>query len=281
MSFNTLIDCESLAAQLGDIDLAVADCRFNLVDTAVGVRNYSASHIPGAVYANLDTDLSSPITPSSGRHPLPEPEAFRQTLGHWGISPDTRVVAYDDAGGAIASRLWWLLRWLGHHEVAVLDGGWDAWNKAGLPVNSDTPNPTAAEYSAQANRQQWLDVVQLQEALAENTCLLLDARAGERFRGEQEPLDTVAGHVPGAVNSPLGLNLDGQGLFRAPDELKERYLELLAGRAPRTVVHMCGSGVTACHNMLAMENAGLSGSKIYPGSWSEWIRDESRPITSG
>jgi thiosulfate/3-mercaptopyruvate sulfurtransferase len=277
--YRTLIDVATLAALEAPL---ILDCRFNLADTAAGERAYAQSHLPGAVYAHLDRDLSSPITPSTGRHPLPDPAQLMAKLQAAGLSERRQVVVYDDAGGAIAARAWWLLRWLGHEAVALLDGGWQAWCEAGQPLRSDAAKTLSATQAVDITPLTALqiDVEALQQALDAGQVLLFDARAGERYRGEVEPLDPVAGHVPGAVNAPLTDNL-ADGRFLPPAQLRQRWLTRLDGAAPETVVHMCGSGVTACHNLLAMEHAGLCGSRLYAGSWSEWIRDPGRAVATG
>lgn len=279
MSFTTLIQTAELAGNLGQPGWVVLDCRFSLADTAAGERQYAAAHIPGARYAHLDRDLAGPITPETGRHPLPEPHQLAHTFAAWGIGAQTQVVAYDDAGGVFAARAWWLLRWLGHAQVAVLDGGWQAWQSQGQPVTAEIPAPIAARFVAQPRRELWLSTGQVKDGLAMEEISLLDARAPERFRGEVEPIDPVAGHIPGAENRPFNLNLGADGRFLAPMQLREAF-DPIARDTPH-LVHMCGSGVTACHNLLAMEIAGYRGSKLYPGSWSEWIKDPMRPVARG
>jgi thiosulfate/3-mercaptopyruvate sulfurtransferase len=279
MSFNTLIQTAELADHLGRPDWVMLDCRFSLADTAAGERQYAAAHIPGARYAHLDRDLAGPITPETGRHPLPEPYPLAHRFAAWGIGPQTQVVAYDDTGGVFAARAWWLLRWLGHTQVAVLDGGWQAWQSQGLAVTAEIPVPTVAPFVAQPRRELWLSTGQVKDGLAMEEISLLDARAPERFRGEVEPIDPVAGHIPGAENRPFNLNLGADGRFLAPMQLREAF-DPIARDTPH-LVHMCGSGVTACHNLLAMEIAGYRGSKLYPGSWSEWIKDPMRPVARG
>ncbi|MFZ1639956.1 MAG: sulfurtransferase [Candidatus Contendobacter sp.] len=280
MYHDTLIDAATLHAHLDDPDWVVVDCRFSLMDTAAGRRAYRESHISGARYAHLDEDLSSPITPTTGRHPLPDPARLARTLGEWGIGHKTQVVAYDDMGGMLASaRLWWLLRWLGHDAVAVLDGGFPAWQRAELPLTAESPNVQPTVFHGRPDDRLWLTTAQVQALPAEK--VLLDARAAARFRGEMEPIDPVAGHIPGAVNLPTEGNLTADGLFLPRAELRARFAAALGDRSPTAVVHSCGSGVTACHNLLAMEAAGLRGSRLYAGSWSEWIRDPGRPMATG
>jgi thiosulfate/3-mercaptopyruvate sulfurtransferase len=270
------------AAQLNELirsgDCVVVDCRFDLADTGKGRAQWLAGHVPTARYAHLDDDLSSPIRPHTGRHPLPETARFAEFLASIGWREDRLLVAYDEASNAIASRLWWLMRYFGQH-AALLDGGLAAWRAAGLPLESGEPEvETSAVPKLHADDALLLTTGQLVAALEEMT--VLDARTSDRFTGAQEPLDTKAGHIPGAVNRPLGSNLRLNGRFKDPAELRREFEALLSDR-PQPVAHSCGSGVTACHNLFAMELAGLGGSKLYAGSWSEWIRDPARPIATG
>jgi len=278
---STLISAAELAA-LPPGEVLVVDCRKDLADPAKGRRDYLAGHIPGAVYAELDTDLSDLSLQSQGlgRHPLPSATAFAAVLGRWGWRPGLQVVAYDAASGALAAaRLWWLLRLAGERAVAVLDGGWAAWQAAGLPVETTAPQRVPTMATVQFDPAQVvLDHTALHAAPAP---LLLDARAAPRYRGDTEPLDPVAGHVPGARNRPFADNLAADGRFKSAAELKSEFLAVLGARAPADVVHMCGSGVTACHNLLAMEHAGLAGSRLYAPSWSGWVSDRSRPVAAG
>jgi thiosulfate/3-mercaptopyruvate sulfurtransferase len=281
MVFTTLISIDELTPHLADPQWVVIDCRFVLAEPAAGERAYRQGHIPGARYAHLERDLSARVTVDSGRHPLPDKERLAATLGVWGIGPASQVVVYDDAGGAMAARLWWLLRWMGHSGVAVLDGGWGQWLQEGGAVSPEAPPPAQAAFEPQPPLVEWVSSEALQGAMLHQTIQVLDARAAERFRGDVEPIDAVAGHVPGAMNRPLQCNLAADGRFLPAVELRRQFTALLGPIAPRQVVHMCGSGVTACHNLLAMEHAGLSGSRLYAGSWSEWIRDSSRPVAKG
>jgi thiosulfate/3-mercaptopyruvate sulfurtransferase len=282
MPFNTLIDGSTLHQCLADsstCDWVLLDCRFNLMQPDAGLAAYQQGHIPGAVYADLNTDLSSKITATSGRHPLPAPDQLAQRLGEWGIAPTTQVVVYDDMGGAMASRAWWLLRWLGHDPVALLDGGLPAWIAAGGELIVDLPQVSAcAVYPLRLSRDWVVSSEAVQANLSTQAFTLVDARNVERFRGEQEPIDPIAGHVPGAINRPLSDNLNDQGLFKSASILRDEWLKVLSGCEAVDAIHMCGSGVTACHNQLAMEVAGLSGSRVYTGSWSEWIRDPGHPV---
>lgn len=277
----TLISARELLDWPHAQPLVLVDCRFDLADTARGEREYAAAHLPGAVYAHLERDLSGPVTPLTGRHPLPDATQLAARLGALGIGDDVQVVAYDDAGGAFAARLWWLLRWLGHDAVAVLDGGLHAWRAAGGLLSQDRTAPTARRFRARPDHARWLDAAGLARALADERCLLIDARALERYAGEVEPIDPVAGHVPGARSAPFAANLGPDGRFLPAAALAARYGALLGPRPPHEVVAMCGSGVTACHDLLALEIAGLPGARLYAGSWSEWIRDPSRPVARG
>jgi thiosulfate/3-mercaptopyruvate sulfurtransferase len=257
------------------------DCRFELANPAAGEAGYRAGHVPGAVYAHLERDLSSPITASSGRHPLPTPEAFAATLSAWGVTASTQIVAYDADMGVYAARLWWLLRWIGHHAAAVLDGGYKAWLGGGLPVSTKIFARTPTRFVPKPDRSMWLDANEVAARVGRSNWRLLDARAPERFSGRSEPLDAVAGHIPGAVNHPFTINLDANGRLLGADELAARFDRAQGGVNNDHTILMCGSGVTACHLLLAMEAADKHGAKLYPGSWSEWIKDPSRPIAKG
>ena len=281
MAYTTLVDTATLAAHLDDPQWIVVDCRFVLSNPDAGRRAYAATHIPGARYAHLNDDLSAPITARSGRHPLPDAELLARTLGAWGIDETKQVVAYDDSGGAIAARLWWLLRWLGHRAVAVLDGDWRVWTRERRPQTAAAPDIAPTTFVPRPNSLAMVDADAVAQSIPTGGTVLIDARSEERFRGDIEPFDKVPGHIPGAINLPFEDNLQPNGRFLARAELRAQYDGLLQGRGPDAVVHMCGSGVTACHNLLAMEHAGLAGSRLYVGSWSEWITDPKRPIATG
>jgi len=281
MEYRTLIDADSLRRMLGQPDLAVVDCRFDLANPEAGRQAYLHGHIPGARYADLNRDLSAPIGPGTGRHPLPSPEVFAARLGRLGIGNHTQVVAYDESNSSLAARLWWLLRWVGHDAVAVLDGGFKAWVARGGALSlSEAGEPPAgtAHFTPRADPHAVLSTAEVERALEAGTALLVDARAAERFAGRVEPIDPLAGHVPGAVSHPFSQNLAADGRFLPAPELHRRWQERLAGRDPKSLVAMCGSGVTACHHLLSLEAAGLPGGKLYAGSWSEWIRDPRRPV---
>lgn len=279
MSFSTLVDGATLAAHLDDAGWRVFDCRHQLADPGAGEAAYAAGHLPGASFLHLDRDLSGPTTGGNGRHPLPDPQRLAARLAAAGVSNATQVVAYDDAGGMIAGRLWWLLRWLGHERVALLDGGIQGWQAAGRPLSRTVPQPAPAVFAA-APRDWVVDAETVLANLDGGELCVVDARSPDRFRGENETLDRVGGHIPGARNRFFRDNLDADGCFRPAAELRREFSALLAGVAPAQVVMQCGSGVSACHNLLAMEIAGLPGARLYAGSWSEWCSDPARPVVA-
>lgn len=274
-----LISPTALATRLGDSTWVVVDCRFVLTDPGEGHAAYRRGHIPGARYAHLDNDLARVPGPADGRHPLPRLEDFTSTLGAWGICDASNVVVYDDMSGAIAARLWWMLRWIGHRAAYVLDGGLKSWEAAGLPLDQEIPDVRTVEYTAHEVHLDWLVSSEQVPVELANGAILVDARAPERFQGLTEPIDPVAGHVPGAINWPFSEALRPDGKMRPVDELHAR-LEHIADH-PEGFIAMCGSGVTACHLLLAASAAGLGDGRVYIGSWSEWIRDPERPITTG
>jgi thiosulfate/3-mercaptopyruvate sulfurtransferase len=274
----TLVSVEEVASHLDDPAWIVCDCRHDLADHGAGRRAYDEAHIPGACFLHLDLDLSGPKTGLNGRHPLPHPLTFGLRLGALGIDNNKQVVAYDASGGSYAARLWWMLRWVGHTQAAVLDGGWESWVRAGKPVTSDKPVIHPTTYTLRPRPEMAADVSDIAEHLNDGRFQVIDARSPDRFRGENETLDSVAGHIPGAVNRFFKSNLNQNGGFREPAVLRQAFRDLLGEREPARVIHQCGSGVTACHNLLAMEHAGLTGSRLYPGSWSEWVSDRARPI---
>jgi len=282
-AFTTLISAPELAALLSSgTPPVVIDTSFDLADTDAGEKRFRSSHLPGSHYLHLDRDLSATKTGRNGRHPLPDRAEFARRVASLGIGPETQVVALDAQGGVYAARLWWMLRWLGHRTVAVLDGGIQAWQRAGGALTdqpSASPVPTPTPYPERASLAPSVDATGV--ATRQPRRAVLDARSGERFRGEAEPIDPVAGHIPGALNRFHRDNLADGGVFKPGDRLRDEFRVLLGDRSPDEVIHSCGSGVTACHNLLAMEHAGLAGSLLYPGSWSEWSADPARPIARG
>ncbi|MGE5768676.1 MAG: sulfurtransferase [Betaproteobacteria bacterium] len=277
MSYTTLVDAATLRAHLDDPAWLVVDVRHQLADPTQGERAYAEGHIPGAFFLHCDRDLSGPPSGSNGRHPLPDPLRLAARLGEIGVGPQTQVVAYDDAQGMIAGRLWWLLRWLGHDRVALLDGGLQAWQDAGGILTDILPTPQAKIFLRGAGIAP-VDADYVLERLETPQMHLVDARSPDRFRGENETLDPVGGHIPGAVNRFFRDNLQPDGRFKPAAQLRAEWLAVLGGALPEQVVHQCGSGVSACQSMLAMEIAGLPGSRLYAGSWSEWCADRGRPV---
>lgn len=275
------IDVHSIAKRLDEPGVCVFDVRFSLEQPAQGRSDFAAAHIPGARYLHLDEDLSSAILPGqTGRHPLPDPEQFEALMRRSGVSHDTLVVAYDDGPGLFASRLWWLLRWLGHDRVKVLDGGFSAWQAADLPVTQETPRPVAeGDFVARPDHSKLIDADEIHRRLDDPAMQLLDARGPARFSGETEPMDPVAGHIPGAVNLPCAANTDADGCWLDTALLRKRFEPWV--KADTELVSYCGSGITACHNILAAMEAGLPEPRLYPGSWSQWITDPARPVATG
>ncbi|MBB5019265.1 thiosulfate/3-mercaptopyruvate sulfurtransferase [Chitinivorax tropicus] len=282
MEKQLLVSTEWLGSHLHAPDLIVLDVRHNLADPQAGKRAYSFSHIPEAYFLHLDHDLSGPATGHNGRHPLPSAAEFGKLLRKLGVTPDKILVAYDDSGGAYAARLWWMMRWIGLYNCAVLDGGWQKWVAEhrtvtqALPVMHESDHHGFAQEALKVSADHILTHLHDRDAM-----LVVDARSPDRFRGENETIDPVAGHIPGAVNRFFQHNLTASGTFKPPAELYHDFKALLGERSPSTVVSQCGSGVTACHNLLAMELAGLHGAKLYPGSWSEWCSDTTRPVAIG
>ena len=281
MAFTTIVSTEQLAHHQDDPAWLIFDCRFTLTNTEAGLAAYKANHIPGAHYANLNEDLSGPVTDKSGRHPLPDVQLLSEKLSRWGVDSGKQVVVYDDSFGAMAVKMWWILRWLGHNNVALLDGGLPKWLKEKRPLTAELPQIAPAKFVAQLHQEILASTAEVDNARQERSRLVIDARSEQRFSGEREPLDKVAGHIPGSVNWVFDENLDFDGTYLPAEELREAYLKLLKGVKPELVIHSCGSGVTACHNMLAMEIAGMNGGKLYAGSWSEWITDPTRPVATG
>ena len=279
--FTTLIDTAALASQLERDDIAIFDCRFELGNPGWGESEFAHQHIPGAQYLHLDRDLSGPITAQTGRHPLPDPGQFARRIAALGAGAGMQLVAYDQGNGAYAARFWWLARWIGLRSVAVLDGGLAAWRSAGLPLETAMRAPRARELTVSLSANAVVESAALDELRQRPGTVLVDARGADRFAGRNETIDPVAGHVPGARNMPFAGNLGADGKFLPPGQLRQRWDVLLGSQPPSSLVAMCGSGVTACQNLLALEVAGLGGARLYAGSWSEWIRDPRRPIATG
>lgn len=288
MAYTTLISTDVLAAHLDPpspglrrASWAIIDCRYDLKDEGWGAEQYRASHTPGAMYASLAHDLSSAPNGTNGRHPLPTHEQMEATFSRFGIGPGTQVVLYDQDAGSWASRMWWMLRYMGHDAVAVLDGGWAKWQREGRPTRAGEETRASAAFKGRPRPELRADLPDVERRLAEGSTLLIDARAPERFEGASEPLDRKAGHIPGAANHFFRTNLTEEGTMAAPETLRSRFETVLGGRQPDEAIMYCGSGVTACQNLLAMEHAGLPGTKLYAGSWSEWSSDPARPIETG
>ncbi len=273
MPYSTLISAAELYPHLEDPDWAMVDCRVVLGNSSAGREAYLQSHIPGAVFIDLEGELSAPILPGkTGRHPLPDPEEFARTLSALGIGPGVQVIAYDDAGGALAAgRLWWMLRWLGFDSAAVLDGGWQEWLRRGLPVKEGSESRPSKPFEIHLRPELAVSTAEVEQLRSDPAYRLIDARAADRFRGQNEKFDPVAGHIPGAINAPYLENLTPEGVFRPKDELRGKYLSLVGDVPADHVVFYCGSGVTAVHDILAMLAAGMGEARLYPGSWSEWI----------
>jgi thiosulfate/3-mercaptopyruvate sulfurtransferase len=276
MGHTTLISVADLARHLDDPAFVIFDCRHELTDPEFGGKAYSESHIPNARFAHLDRDLAAPLTGRNGRHPLPDPGLFAAWLARMGVSNDKQVIGYDNAGGVYASRLWWMMGWMGHRSAAVLDGGWQAWLASGQPVSAEVPTPGPAGFTGRPQTSP-VDADYVLKHLQSPDMVLIDARANDRYHGQNETIDPVGGHIPGALNRFFKDNLTAQGFFKSPEQLREDFRPFVGNGPPEKIVSQCGSGVTACHNLLAMEIAGLKGGRLYAGSWSEWIADSSRP----
>jgi len=281
--YTTLISATELAARMREPNVVVVDCRHDLMNLAAGREGYAIGHLPGAVFGDIETQLSGakrgPDGVFRGRHPLPDKDALVETLCASGVNDDTQVVAYDAHGGMFAARLWWLLRWLGHEAVAVLDGGLAAWQSAGQPLSTDVPSPARGNVTVRAPFVPTVTVLEVMDNLDKGQRTVIDARANDRFRGENETIDPVGGHIPGAKNRFFKDNLQADGRFKDAASLREEFSRLV--ERPEQAIMQCGSGVTACHNLLAMQVAGLPGAALYPGSWSEWVADDSRPVATG
>lgn len=283
MPYTTLISAQQLAQHITDSAWVVLDCRHDLLDPDFGRSAFAAGHLPKAQYANVDTDLSDKSPGQNGqfrgRHPLPERDAFIETLRRWGVNRDSQVVVYDAHGGMFAARLWWMLRWVGHEAVAVLDGGLPAWHALNLPLTIEAASRPRGNFEPKAPLGGTVTVDEVSANLATQQRLVIDARSPDRFRGENETIDPVGGHIPGAKNRFFKNNLDAEGRFKSPEQLRAEFGDLT--REPSSAIMQCGSGVTACHNLLALEIAGMPGALLYPGSWSEWCADSTRPVAKG
>lgn len=279
--YSTLCPTQLLAAQLQNPGWVIVDARFQLADPEYGHRAYLEGHIPGAVFADLNRDLSDPPGGGRGRHPLPAVDAIAAFLGRLGIDRSRQVIVYDDSDGMYASRLWWMLRWLGHDAVAVLDGGFAKWTAENRPLSSDEPKRETATFIPSVRHEMLVTATDVERMRLDPTRMLVDSRAPDRYRGENETIDPVAGHIPGARNRFFKLNVDGSGVFLEPDALRAQFESVLGGCAAAESVFYCGSGVTACHNLLALEHAGMHDARLYAGSWSEWISDPGRPVAVG
>ncbi len=279
MDYNTIISAQELKPIIDQDNVRVFDCRFNLKDPQGGLKSYQSGHLPMAQFADMDTQLSSAMTETSGRHPLPDADVFLAQLQSWGINNDTQVIAYDDISGAFAARLWWMMRWMGHSKVAVLNGGMKQWDLQGFPLDQENVEYAAGNFSGTANMEWLVDIGTVQTELEANRITLIDARAADRFTGRDKNTDPVPGHIPAAHNLPFSGNLASSGLFETADVINQRFANIIQDQPLTNVVNMCGSGVTACHNLLAQAIAGIPPTKIFIGSWSQWIRDPSRPVS--
>ena len=281
MAHEKTISIEALTENLNNPDWIIFDCRFSLKDAAEGLKSYKQGHIPGALFADMDKDLSSSVTATSGRHPLPDPDELIDKLQNWGVNNSSQIICYDDVSGAYAARMWWLLKWLGHDDVAVLDGGIKKWTEKNLNIETEIQARPKGCFKGAANDDMWVDINFIQQQLEQNNINLLDARTRDRFTAKDTKTDPVPGHIPGAVSFPFVENINKHGLFLSVAELKQRYEKLFGEQENKEVINMCGSGVTACHNLLAMQIAGLPMTRLYVGSWSEWIKEKGRPVATG
>ena len=280
MSYKTIISAKELLININNKDFVIFDCRCDIKDSKFGIQSYTEGHTENAIFADTDMDLSSEKTQFSGRHPLPEPNILSEKLSQRGLSNSKQAVVYDDVGGAFAGRMWWILKWLGHKNVAVLDGGLSAWLKVGGKLVTKGTLFEKGAFIPEVNNSMQVFIDDIEDAQYKMNKLIIDARSKERYLGIKDPVDPIAGHIPGAISHPLGQNLTKEGVFKSPEELKHLYFKILSDIDGSNVISMCGSGVTACHNILAMEIAGIYGVKLYVGSWSEWIAKPDRPIVT-
>ncbi|WP_455376011.1 sulfurtransferase [Kaarinaea lacus] len=280
MNFSSIVSAEQTFQHLNDPDWLVFDCRFDLNNEHLGLEKYKSGHIPNAIYADLNKDLSSPVSEKTGRHPLPDVQTISEKFGSWGIKPDTQVVVYDDVYGSYAGRLWWILRWLGHKNVAVLNGGLTQWERLHYPLSKEIPKLQPTTFSAKPDETMIADISIVEQSVSTPNITLIDVRDSDRYKGQREPIDKIAGHVPGSINIPWKSNLDKNGLYLEKSELVTHYADLIHKKDLKDVIFMCGSGVTACHSLVALEYLDFQGATLYPGSWSEWIQDPKHPVDS-
>jgi thiosulfate/3-mercaptopyruvate sulfurtransferase len=280
MSYKTIISSDILKKNIDNKDFIIFDCRCDVKDSTYGLQAYNEGHIPNSIFVDIDADLASEKTVNSGRHPLPDPDTLSEKLSQWGFNSSKQAVVYDDAGGAFAGRMWWILRWLGHTNVAVLDGALGGWMASGGKLTQDNTIFERSVFVPNIQDAMHVSIKDVEDAQYKMDKLIVDARSKERYLGIKDPVDPIAGHIPGAISHPLGQNLDKKGHFKSVEELKHTFSKLIGEAESNDIISMCGSGITACHNILALEIAGVHGIKLYVGSWSEWIMDKSRPIAT-
>jgi thiosulfate/3-mercaptopyruvate sulfurtransferase len=278
MSYKTIISAKDLIKNLNNENFIIFDCRCDISDSSYGIDAYNEGHIENSIFVDIDHDLAREKTADSGRHPLPDPELFSEKLSQWGMTNNKQAVIYDDAGGAFAGRMWWILKWLGHSDVAVLDGALGAWMSAGGKLTSKATIFERTVFEPNLNDSMHVSIKDVEDAQYKMNKLIIDARSKERYLGIKDPVDPIAGHIPGAISHPLGKNLDKNGHFKSPEELRHNFIKLIGDTASSDIISMCGSGITACHNILALEISGIKNVSLFVGSWSEWITDKSRPI---
>ena len=278
MSYKTIISAKDLIKNINNENFIIFDCRCDISDSSYGLEAYNEGHIENSIFVDIDHDLASEKTLDSGRHPLPDPELFSEKLSQWGMTNNKQAVIYDDAGGAFAGRMWWILKWLGHSDVAVLDGALGAWMSAGGKLTSKVTIFERAVFEPNLNDSMHVSIKDVEDAQYKMNKLIIDARSKERYLGIKDPVDPIAGHIPGAISHPLGKNLDKNGHFKSPEELRHNFIKLIGDTDSSDIISMCGSGITACHNILALEISGIKNVSLFVGSWSEWITDKSRPI---
>jgi thiosulfate/3-mercaptopyruvate sulfurtransferase len=278
MSYKTIISAKDLIKNVNNDDFIIFDCRCDIGDSSYGIEAYNEGHIENSIFIDIDHDLASEKTSDSGRHPLPDPRLFSEKLSQWGMSNNKQAVVYDDAGGAFAGRMWWILKWLGHSNVAVLDGALGAWMSIGGKLTSKPTIFERAVFEPNPNDNMYVSIKDVEDAQYKMNKLIIDARSRERYLGIKDPVDPIAGHIPGAVSHPLGMNLDKNGHFKSPEELRHNFNKIIGDTVSSDIISMCGSGITACHNILALEICGIKDVTLFVGSWSEWITDKSRPV---